>query len=345
MPPGNSALQSSSETTTTTFRLDAAALRLPTCLALRCDRSSPWTVQPAQSSSPGRWLRWSVWCQRSTCNDGHHHQLHKHGSSEILLAQMNLCGLNDMKHCSHTFVPTVSLLRALSNLMLTKQAGVLPCWRDSETIRWCSGLKESWTYLSTICLYLGISRAYSSLLMGESCRNSNEEIRTKCRMFFWSYLFIWLSMSSQHSSSSILSQNLKKKKKKKVKQMLWMNNVVLTLPSLCSAMVQESMNVWAMTESTASTWSDACTSKINWGFFTMLIQKRSGRLETQKRRENISGQDPDWASWPNTQRAREVIIFLGLFEEFQSASETLSVISWTQTLDLSPSSIWMSELD
>lgn len=58
--------------------------------------------------------------------------------------------------------------------------------------------------------------------------------------------------------------------------------LVLTRPSLCSAIVQESMKVCAMTESTASTWSDAWTSNINWGFFTMLIQKRRGRLRTQR---------------------------------------------------------------
>lgn len=52
----------------------------------------------------------------------------------------------------------------------------------------------------------------------------------------------------------------------------------LTRPSLCSAMVQESMKVWAMTESTASTCSDAWTSKMNCGFLMMLIQKRRGRL-------------------------------------------------------------------
>lgn len=33
-----------------------------------------------------------------------------------------------------------------------------------------------------------------------------------------------------------------------------------------------------MTDSTASTWSEVCTSKMNCGFFRMLIQNRSGKL-------------------------------------------------------------------
>lgn len=53
---------------------------------------------------------------------------------------------------------------------------------------------------------------------------------------------------------------------------------VLTRPSLWSAMVHESMKVCAMTDSTASTWSEFCTSKMNCGFLRMLIQKRSGKL-------------------------------------------------------------------
>lgn len=52
----------------------------------------------------------------------------------------------------------------------------------------------------------------------------------------------------------------------------------LTRPSLWSAIVQESIKVWAMTKSTASTWSEVCTLKMNCGFFRMLIQNRSGKL-------------------------------------------------------------------
>lgn len=51
-----------------------------------------------------------------------------------------------------------------------------------------------------------------------------------------------------------------------------------TRPSLWSAMVQESIKVWAMTDSTASTWSEFCTSKMNCGFLRILIQNRSGKL-------------------------------------------------------------------
>lgn len=43
-------------------------------------------------------------------------------------------------------------------------------------------------------------------------------------------------------------------------------------------MVQESIKVWAMTDSTASTWSEFCTSKMNCGFLRILIQNRSGKL-------------------------------------------------------------------
>lgn len=53
---------------------------------------------------------------------------------------------------------------------------------------------------------------------------------------------------------------------------------VLTRPTLCSDVVQESMKVWAITERTASTLSVTCTSKTNCGFFKMLTQKRKGKL-------------------------------------------------------------------
>ena len=43
------------------------------------------------------------------------------------------------------------------------------------------------------------------------------------------------------------------------------------------------MKVWAMTESEASTTSATCTSKMKWGFFRMLTQKRRGRLEEGER--------------------------------------------------------------
>lgn len=55
----------------------------------------------------------------------------------------------------------------------------------------------------------------------------------------------------------------------------------LTRPSLWSAMVQESIKVWAMTDSTASTWSEVCTSKMSCGFLRILIQNRSGKLKNQ----------------------------------------------------------------
>lgn len=53
---------------------------------------------------------------------------------------------------------------------------------------------------------------------------------------------------------------------------------LLTRPSLWSASVQASMNVCAMTKSTASMLSDVCTSNTNCGFFMMLIQNLRGRL-------------------------------------------------------------------
>lgn len=60
---------------------------------------------------------------------------------------------------------------------------------------------------------------------------------------------------------------------------------LLTRPSLWSAMVHESMKVWAMTDSTASTWSEFCTSKMNCGFLRMLIQKRSGKLVEKEKKQ------------------------------------------------------------
>lgn len=65
---------------------------------------------------------------------------------------------------------------------------------------------------------------------------------------------------------------------------------ILTRPSLWSAMVQESMKVCAMTRSTASTLSDVCTSKTNWGFLMMLIQNRSGRLQGRWKHDSLSVQ-------------------------------------------------------
>lgn len=62
----------------------------------------------------------------------------------------------------------------------------------------------------------------------------------------------------------------------------------LTRPSLWSAIVQESMKVCAMTRSTASTLSDVCTSKTNWGFLMMLIQNRRGRLQRRWKRGSLS---------------------------------------------------------
>lgn len=66
---------------------------------------------------------------------------------------------------------------------------------------------------------------------------------------------------------------------------------ILTRPSLWSAMVQESMKVCAMTRSTASTLSDVCTSKTNWGFLMMLIQNRSGRLQGRWKHDSLSAQN------------------------------------------------------
>ena len=51
-----------------------------------------------------------------------------------------------------------------------------------------------------------------------------------------------------------------------------------TRPTLCSDVVQESMNVWAMTDRTASMLSVTWTSNTNWGFFRMLTQNLRGRL-------------------------------------------------------------------
>lgn len=62
----------------------------------------------------------------------------------------------------------------------------------------------------------------------------------------------------------------------------------LTRPSLWSAIVQESMKVCAMTRSTASTLSDVCTSKTNWGFLMMLIQNRRGRLQRRWKHDSLS---------------------------------------------------------
>lgn len=63
---------------------------------------------------------------------------------------------------------------------------------------------------------------------------------------------------------------------------------VLTRPNLWSAIVQESMKVCAMTRSTASTLSDVCTSKTNWGFLIMLIQNRRGRLQRRQKHNRVS---------------------------------------------------------
>lgn len=63
---------------------------------------------------------------------------------------------------------------------------------------------------------------------------------------------------------------------------------VLTRPNLWSAIVQESMKVCAMTRSTASTLSDVCTSKTNWGFLMMLIQNRRGRLQRRQKHNRVS---------------------------------------------------------
>lgn len=57
----------------------------------------------------------------------------------------------------------------------------------------------------------------------------------------------------------------------------------LTRLSLCSLLVQASMNVWAMTESEASTTSDTWTSKVKWGFLRMFTQNRRGRLRGGKK--------------------------------------------------------------
>lgn len=63
---------------------------------------------------------------------------------------------------------------------------------------------------------------------------------------------------------------------------------VLTRPNLWSAIVQESMKVCAMTRSTASTLSDVCTSKTNWGFLMILIQNRKGRLQRGQKHDRVS---------------------------------------------------------
>lgn len=60
---------------------------------------------------------------------------------------------------------------------------------------------------------------------------------------------------------------------------------LLTLPTLCSEVVQESIKVWAMTDRTASTLSVTCTSNTNWGFFRMFTQNRRGKLKMRKRKK------------------------------------------------------------
>lgn len=53
---------------------------------------------------------------------------------------------------------------------------------------------------------------------------------------------------------------------------------VLTFPSCISLREKESMKAWAMTDRQPSICGVFSMSKTNWGFFRMLIQKRSGKL-------------------------------------------------------------------
>lgn len=78
---------------------------------------------------------------------------------------------------------------------------------------------------------------------------------------------------------------------------------VLTRPTLCSDVVQESMKVCAITERTASTLSVTCTSKTNWGFFKMLTQKRKGKLRAEDKTKvhlniKVAHFLPDEFPWP-----------------------------------------------
>ncbi len=93
--PGSSALQSSSETQTT------GLVNLFVCILCLFILSpfvwlhSLWTVQPEQSSSPGHWLRWSAWCQRSTCNKD---SLSSTSSTSIKAALMRWCRFHSENH-------------------------------------------------------------------------------------------------------------------------------------------------------------------------------------------------------------------------------------------------------
>lgn len=58
-----------------------------------------------------------------------------------------------------------------------------------------------------------------------------------------------------------------------------------TLPSCRSESEQASMKAWAITDRQASMWSVLSMSKTNWGFFRMLTQNLSGRLQREGSRD------------------------------------------------------------
>lgn len=112
----------------------------------------------------------------------------------------------------------------------------------------------------------------------------------------------------------------------------------LTRPSLWSAIVQESMKVCAMTRSTASTLSDVCTSKTNWGFLMMLIQNRRGRLQRRWKRDSLSAKKAAvwcwrifctcyWSYWSPPSKTSFPLCFAALHSHFAAPQQTKVALS------------------
>lgn len=160
----------------------------------------------------------------------------------------------------------------------------------------CYMRKFRFSHLSTSCLYRGISRAYNSLFTGESWRQDRWQwalslLQHLSAFSFFPALVHLLTLHAHSHHNEVTARE--------VKRLI----AVLTRPTLCSDVVQESMKVCAITERTASTLSVTCTSKTNWGFFKMLTQKRKGKLRAEDKTKvhlniKVAHFLPDEFPWP-----------------------------------------------